>query len=310
MRNSTPRAGAQAPGAPTLTDCDTGQDERHALVDAARLRRRLGDHGLQDLPVDRVGRGDVPRERRRRDGVLRHERHRWHDVLLPRERRQRRRRLRAVERAVCDADSADAAGRAGHLSRRVVQRGHSRVEPPASNGAPITAYNVYRGTVSGNETLLAPTATNYSNYTDSTAVRRHDLLLRDRRRQFGGRGRALERGLGDAAHADPTGCADARRAVGRDRPGDAHVEHAAVERRQRGSRRTRSTAGRRAARKRSSRRRSITTYFDKSGGAGHDVLLRGDRDERRRARATARTRCTRPRSSAVFRPYDAMPLGS
>ena len=43
MRNSTPRAGAHAPDAPTLNTATPGKTNVTLCVDAARLQRRLGD---------------------------------------------------------------------------------------------------------------------------------------------------------------------------------------------------------------------------------------------------------------------------
>jgi hypothetical protein len=71
----------------------------------------------------------------------------------------------------------------------------------AARQAPITGYNVYRGGVSGGETLVA-TVGDVTCYTDASVPEREDVLLPGQRGQRRGRRPAFERGDGEVRPID------------------------------------------------------------------------------------------------------------
>src|SRR3972149_6815987 len=120
-----------------------------AQLDRPRLGWRQRDHRLQDLPRHVRRDRDVHRRHGRRDDLHRHRPDERHDLLLPGQRGQQRRRGRPLPRGL------------GAAARPAPPA------PPASDGgSAITGYKTLRGTAAGTETYAGVTVAG-TTYTDT-----------------------------------------------------------------------------------------------------------------------------------------------
>ncbi len=133
-----------------------------------------GDHRLLDLSLDVTGwrRDRAPRHhlRRRYEQLRRRDRRRRHDLLLP----GRRGRVASAKRGSTEQSAtpiAPAAPGAPVLSG-AAGNGHVALSwtVPATNGSPITGFQIARGTTSGGEALLTTLGPTVTAFDDTTVT--------------------------------------------------------------------------------------------------------------------------------------------